>query len=179
MSKQQFAALPKDERVLLLLMGQALNQVSVFLKLLTFSMNKDPDNEVEARLSAAQSHILLRILLGTLFEAWEMICAHKSVIERYLPDIDEDGRKCYDILVDNFSSSNLLCRLRNNFSFHYPNSKVVERTFKSIPEDEEGWEWYLSYTNTNSFYFPSEHIMTYGVINEAKDKSSQTAAWVR
>ena len=32
-SKKQISALPKDERVLLLLMRHALNQISVFLKL--------------------------------------------------------------------------------------------------------------------------------------------------
>jgi hypothetical protein len=176
MSKQQFGALAKDERVLLLLMGHALNQISVFLKLVTFSMNNDPKNEIESRLSAAQSHILLRVLFGTLFEAWKMICDHKPIIDRYLPDIDDDGKRCYDALVKSFDNSKLLYKLRNNFSYHYPNSKVVERTFRSVPDGEEGWEWYLSYSNTNSFYFPSEHIMTYGVINEAKDKSSQYAA---
>jgi hypothetical protein len=177
MSKKQLGALPKDERVLLLLMGQALNQISVFLKLATFSMNNDPENEIEARLSPAQSHILLRVLFGTLFEAWKLICDHKLIVERYLPDVDDEGKQSYNTLVKYFSNSKLLYKLRNNFSYHYPNAKVVERTFKSVPDGEEGWEWYLSHTNTNSFYFPSEHIMTYGVMNEAKNKTSQQAAF--
>jgi hypothetical protein len=176
MSKKQLAELPKDERVLLLLMGQALNQINVFWKLGTFSTNYTPDNEIECRLSAAQSHIILRALFGTVFEAWKMICSHRKIVEKYLFSIDDEGRSSYDFLQKYFSNSKLLDKLRNNFSYHYPNAKVVEKTFNSVPENEEGWEWYLSHTNTNSFYFPSEHIMTYGVMNEAKDKSSQQAA---
>jgi len=57
-----------------------------------------------------------------------------------------------------------------------PNAKVVERTFNSIPENEEGWEWYLSATNTNSFYFSCELIIGYGVLNLASNKISQQAA---
>jgi len=176
MSKQKLAELPRGERVLLLLMGQAANQINVFWKLATFSTNHTPANEIECRLSAAQSHILLRALFGTVFEAWNMICIHKHIVEKYLPHIDDDGRSGYNFLQKYFSNSKRLDNLRHNFSYHYPNAKVVERTFKSVPDNEEGWEWYLSHTNTNSFYFPSEHIMTYGVMNEAKDKSSQQTA---
>jgi hypothetical protein len=53
-SKKQLATLPKEERGLLLLMGHSLNQISVFLKLFTFSSNKDPEHPIEERISAAQ-----------------------------------------------------------------------------------------------------------------------------
>jgi hypothetical protein len=41
-SKEQFRTLPKDGRALLMLMGHALNQIAVLIKLVTFSSNKDP-----------------------------------------------------------------------------------------------------------------------------------------
>lgn len=176
MSKQRLAELPEGERVLLLLMGQALNQINVFWKLATFSTNHTPDNEIECRLSAAQSHIILRALFGTVFEAWKLICRYQHIIDKYLSCTDDEGTASYEYLLHYFNNTKLLDKLRNNFSYHYPNAKMVEKTFKSVPDNEEGWEWYLSHTNTNSFYFPSEHIMTYGVMNEAKDKSSPQTA---
>jgi len=141
-------------------MGHSLNQISVFLKLFTFSSNKDPIHPIEERISAAQSHIILRILFGILLESWNVICNNKTLVQKYMPDIDEDGQKSYETLETYFQKSSLLYKLRNNFSYHLPNAKVVEKTFNSIPENEDGWEWYLSTHNTNSFYFSSDLIMT-------------------
>jgi hypothetical protein len=175
-SKKQLSTLPTDERVLLLLMGQGLNQISIFLKLFTFSSNNDPPNAIEGRISAAQSHIILRVLFGVLLEVWNAICDNRVIVERYMIDLDEDGKRSYTTLIEYFSKSSLLYQLRNNFSFHLPNAKIVERTFKSIPANEDGWDWYLSSTNTNSFYLSSDLIMTYGIINLATNKTSPDVA---
>jgi hypothetical protein len=174
-SKKQISTLPKDERVLLLLMGHALNQISVFLKLFSFSSNKDPAHPIEGRVSAAQSHIILRVLSGVLLEAWNVICTNKPIIDRYMPEIDDDGQKSYKTLEEYFQKSSLLYKLRNNFAYHLPNAKVVEKAFNSIPENED-WEWYLSFHNTNSFYFSCELIMGYGILNLARNKTSPDAA---
>jgi hypothetical protein len=157
-------------------MGHALNQISVFLKLFQFSANNDPQHPIEGRVSAAQSHIILRVLFGVLHEAWKVICENKVVVDKYMPNIDDDGKKSYTTLETYFRKSSLLYKLRNNFSYHMPNTKVVEKTFNSIPENEDGWEWYLSPTNTNTFYFSSDLIMTYGIRNFASNKTSPEAA---
>jgi hypothetical protein len=98
------------------------------------------------------------------------------IVDRYMPDIDEEGQQSYTALDSYFQKSSLIYKLRNNFSYHLPNVKVVEKTFNSIPENEEGWEWYLSSTNTNSFYFSSDLIMTYGILNLSTNKTSPDAA---
>src|SRR6516162_5920032 len=115
-SKEQLRTLPKDERVLLLLMGHILNQISVFLKLFSFSSNNDPPNPIEGRISAAQSHIILRVLFGVLLEAWNAICDNRVIVERYMIDLDEDGKRSYTALIEHFSKASLLYQLRNNFS---------------------------------------------------------------
>jgi hypothetical protein len=114
-SKKQLSTLPKDERALLLLMGHGLNQISVFLKLFTFSANKDPKNLIEGRVSAAQSNIILRVLFGVLLEVWNVIRDNKMIVDRYMPDIDENGKKSYNTLDEYFQKSSLLYKLRNNF----------------------------------------------------------------
>jgi hypothetical protein len=54
--------------------------------------------------------------------------------------------------------------IRNNYLYHYPNDKNVEKAFEAIPEDEP-WEWYLSHANTNSMYLSSELVLGYGMMN--------------
>lgn len=92
-----------------------------------------------------------------------------------MPEIDDDGQQSYKTLEEYFQKSSLLYKLRNNFAYHLPNAKVVEKVFNSIPENED-WEWYLSPHNTNSFYFSCELIMGYGVLNLARNKASPDAA---
>src|SRR5215470_1378540 len=95
-TKEQFRALPKDERALILLMGHALNQIAVLVKLVTFSTNKDPEDAIEGRVSAAQSQIILRFLFGTIVETWEFVRAdNQKIIGRYLPILGENGAESY------------------------------------------------------------------------------------
>jgi hypothetical protein len=73
LSKERFEAIPKDERVLFLLLGYAANQITMFRKLLIFSSNKTPDDEVEQRIFGAQTQMLARFLIGIEHEAWKLI----------------------------------------------------------------------------------------------------------
>src|SRR5882724_12451394 len=90
---EQFRTLPKDERALILLMGHALNQIAVLVKLVTFSTNKSPEDPIEGRVSAAQSQIVLRFLFGTLVEIWQFLrrAGNQKIIGQYLSTLDKDG----------------------------------------------------------------------------------------
>jgi len=169
-SKQQFQALPRDERALVFMAGHILNQISVFMKLVRFSTSKDPVDPIEARCSAAQSQLILRCLVGVLAEAWEFLrrSQNQKIIGRYLNDIGNDGKTSYAKLKKHFGRSGLLHKLRNNYLYHYPNLQELEKAFEWIPEDEE-WEWYLSDANTNSFYFSCELVLGYGIMSATSE----------
>jgi len=173
-SKEQFRALPKDERALILLMGHALNEISVLIKLVTFSTNHGPEDPIEGRVSAAQSQVILRFLFGTVVEIWEFLRrpANQKIIGRYLPVLDKDGSESREKLRRYFGRSNVFYNIRNKFSYHYPNIGEIERGFEAVPEDDEGlpWEWYLSETTTNSFYFSCEMAVGFGVITQVEDE---------
>jgi hypothetical protein len=128
-------------------------------------MSKDPTDPIEARLSAAQSQIILRCLIGVFVEAWEFIRrpVNQKIIGVYLNDLEDDGANEYDKLKKHFGKSGLLYKLRNDFLYHYPKVDELETGFSWIPEDEE-WEWYLSEANTNSFYFSCELALGYGIM---------------
>ena len=165
-SKKQFQSVPSDERALLFVAGHVLNQVSVFIKLVRFSTNSDPTNPIEERVSAAQSQLILRCLIGVLVEAWEFIRRpmNQKIIGNYLKDVDDDGRTSYDKLKKQFGKSGLLYNLRNDFLYHYPKPAALDKAFESIPADED-WEWYLAEANTNSFYFSCELAIGYGIMS--------------
>ena len=180
-SREQFRTLPQDERALILLMGHALNQIAVLVKLVTFSTNKDPEDAIEGRVSAAQSQIILRFLFGTIVETWEFVrrADNQKIIGRYLPILGENGAESYKKLRTYFGRSNLLYKLRNNFSYHYPSAEQIEQGFDAIPPDDQGlpWEWYLSETNTNSFYFSCEMTVGFGVIMQVQGEPNAMAAF--
>jgi hypothetical protein len=49
--KDRLRAMPKEERALFFLLGYAANQITLFSKLVTFSVNKTPSDSVEQQIS--------------------------------------------------------------------------------------------------------------------------------
>jgi hypothetical protein len=58
--KERLGAMPKNERVLLLLLGYVSNQLSMLQKLLTFATNRTPAKELEQHATGAQTQMLVR-----------------------------------------------------------------------------------------------------------------------
>jgi hypothetical protein len=174
-SKAQFRTLPPKERAMVLVCCHILNQVGVLFKLVRFSTNHDPEDSVEGNASGTQSQIILRFLIAVLSEACVYFEDRQDLIEQYLPDIHEEGREAYDKVQGFFDKKGLLRMIRNNYLYHYPNDKNVEKAFEAIPEDDP-WEWYLSHANTNSMYLSSELVLSYGMMN-ATGKSTTAEAF--
>jgi hypothetical protein len=178
-TKEQFRTLPKDERALLLLMGHALNQIAVLVKLVIFSTNKDPEDPIEGRVSAAQSQVILRFLFGAVVETWEFLRRpdNQKIIGSYLPALDKDGAATHEELNRYFGSSNLLSNMRNKFSYHFPHTDEIEQGFEAVPDDDNlPWEWYLLETNSNSFYFSCEMAVGFGAVSQVRGEPTLMAA---
>ena len=62
--KDRLRALPKDERVLLLLLGYVSNQVLMLQKLLIYATRLDPKDEVEQHATGVQTQMLVRIAVS-------------------------------------------------------------------------------------------------------------------
>jgi hypothetical protein len=178
-TKEQFRTLPKEERALLLLMGHAMNQIAVLKKLVILSTNKDPADPIEGRVSAAQSQIVLRILTGAVAETWIFLRkpVNQKIIGSYLSLLGEDGIAAREELNKYFGRSNLLYNMRNKFAYHFPSPDEVEQGFHAVPDDDDlPWEWYISDTNTNSFYFSCEMAVGFGAIIQVQGETSLMAA---
>jgi hypothetical protein len=94
--KECLGAMPKNERVLLLLLGYVSNRLSMLQKLLTFATNRTPAKELEQHATGAQTQMLVRLTVGALNEAWELVRTRfieTTMAKDYLNLLDPSGRK--------------------------------------------------------------------------------------
>jgi hypothetical protein len=175
--KSRLREIPANERNLLLLASHAVNQISVLRKILVFSVNYESDREIENTLSAGQSQTILRLLVGALAEAWEMVRRsenQKLIGTDYINIMDADGVARYDDLKKHFGESNLLHKLRNTIAYHHPSPEEMEAAFEDVPEDED-WAWYPSITINNSFYLASDMVISPGILRATGERDTAKA----
>lgn len=72
-TKERLKQLTKEERTFLLLLGYTANQITVLWKLIIFSTNQTPNDPVEQRITGAQTQILVRQIIGVLWETWVLV----------------------------------------------------------------------------------------------------------
>jgi hypothetical protein len=167
--KDRICAMPKQERVLLLLLGYVSNQLSMLQKLLTFATNRTPVSELEQHASGAQTQMLVRITIGALNEAWELVTKRfikTSFAADYLMQLDQAGKDAFEALKRQFGGSNLLNKVRNNYGYHYPDNDKVDKAFVSICNDIELGgllNLYFSNHGFNSLFFMSDLVFMQGI----------------
>ena len=131
-SKDQFRTLPPEERALVLILGHALNQIGVFVKLVRFSSNKNSSEPTEQLVSAAQTQIIIRILYGVLVEAWEAIRTNYKIIGlKYYPLMEDAGQDAWVELKKHFGRSKLLHN-RNRKHPASPRSPLIRARARPI-----------------------------------------------
>jgi len=72
-TKDQLGKMTPSERGLLLLLGHGSNQVNVLWKLVIVSTNRMPTDPIDARVSGAQTQIIVRMMIGVLREVWRLV----------------------------------------------------------------------------------------------------------
>jgi hypothetical protein len=75
LTKARLAAMPIAERTALLLLGHAANEINVLSKLILMSRKQPPAIQLVDHVEAAQTFVVMRLLIGKLHEAWEMFKA--------------------------------------------------------------------------------------------------------
>lgn len=168
-SKADFAGMPPGERALIFLAGQTVNQLNVWLKLIRLSSSFESASEVENKLSAAQTHILLRALFGTLHEAWVWQTRKDMgpLIASYLPKLPVDSQAARKTLSKRLANGGTMDALRNGYSFHSPTTAMLDETFAAMPEDED-WSWYVTDEYSSTLMLSCETVLGYGVAGEGR-----------
>jgi len=179
--KERLRAMPKDERVLLLLLGYALNQLSMLQKLLTFATNRTPVKELEQHATGAQTQMLVRLTVGALNEAWELVRTRfieTTMAKDYLNRLDAGGQEAFGALKRQFGGSNLLNKIRKNYAFHYPRSDDVDTAFESICNDPELGgllNLYFSTHGFNSLFLLSDLVFIQGIAEKSGEPDLDAA----
>jgi hypothetical protein len=170
--KERLRAMPKNERVLLLLLGYVSNQLSMLQKLLTFATNITPAEELEQHASGAQTQMLVRLTVGALNEAWELVRTRfieTTMAKDYLSRLDEAGREAFTSLKRQFGGSNLLSQIRKNYAFHYPSSDDVDQALDAICDNDELsrlLNLYFSRHGFNSLFLISDLVFMQGIAHK-------------
>ena len=72
LTKARLAAMPAAERTALLLLGHASNEINVLSKLILMARKQPPAIQLVDHVEAAQTFVVMRLLIGKLHEAWEL-----------------------------------------------------------------------------------------------------------
>jgi hypothetical protein len=145
------------------------NQIIMLQKLLIFSCNRKPTDPIDDRLSGLQTEMLLRLMMGAVFEVWLLIekrFAGRPIGRDYQELLDPEGQKALAGLKKQFGSSNLLATIRNNFAFHFPNEKEVEDAFAIAFDDQnfdEEWNLYFARNKFNSSYMLCDVVFVHAL----------------
>ena len=174
-SKAQLAQLTQEERALVVLLGNAANQLAVFWKLVYFSTNDvgKQNDTAQQLVQGGQTQILVRQTVGIAYEAWMVIQTRflqKPLGREYQSLLSPEGIGALNNLKRYFGSKNPIYTIRNHFAFHHPESVDVENDFQnamSDPDLDPEWNWYLTEQSINTFYFLSDLVISQGMARAA------------
>jgi hypothetical protein len=181
--KEKLRAMPDGERALLILLGYAANQLNFFSKLVIFSTNQDGHGEPEQTLSAAQTQMALRVVIGVLNEAWRLIHSRfmgAPYAKEYTPLLDQAGAEAFTRLKQEMDASDgLFAKLRGSWIFHHPDTPDLTTAFEDAatnPEWQQFAYWFFSHSNYNSFYLASELVTLHGILKIVGENRSDRGA---
>ena len=161
--------MPKDERVLLLLLGYAANQLSMFQKLLSFAAHRTTDTEVVQHAEAVQTQMLLRLMVGALNEAWKLVRTRfieNPLSKDYIDRLEPAGRQALEALKNQFRGESFINVVRNTYGFHFPTSDETEVAFEAALKDHDSddlWSLYFSQHGFNCLFLLSDLIVLHGI----------------
>jgi hypothetical protein len=141
LGRTQLAAMPEAERVLLLLLAHASNEINVSSKLILMMRKDDPISPILDHVEVGQTFILMRLLIGKLHEAWELfknrVQSNRSIATTSIPRLRTEAAAALQALNRHFGAGSALTAIRNQISFHYSDEEnITERNFQQLAEGE-------------------------------------------
>ena len=170
LGKEGLEKLNDEERAAVLLIGHSCNQINVLQKIIMVMLS-NPTGEVKIVeiVEAGQCLIILRLLIGKLHEAGELFRIRfqrsKHMREKILSQLDKKTTANIKTLNKEFGNKSALTSIRNSFSFHSADKyNLVEASFHRIDRNES-WEFYLSPSPANVFYYACGLVVTRAAID--------------
>jgi hypothetical protein len=169
--KEQLQKLTASERSLFLLLGYTSNQINTLWKLVIVATNDGTKDSVEEKVSAAQTQIFVRLLIGIMREALKLIEKRflgSTIGKKYVPLLSTHAAQALDRLKKRFGVPDKLVVIRDNFAFHHPSFDDMEAAFQlAVKSDGDDTDWcmYLNDGLLNTFFFASDHVLVHGMAN--------------
>ena len=136
--KKELVKMTPEERGMFLLLGHLSNQVNVLWKTVIVALNREPAEPIDAKVSAAQAQILVRITVGLLWEGWRLVekrLLGSKLGAEYVSLLDANAKAALENLKRRFGSSGTLAKVRNSYSFHYPDLDDLEAAFQQAAKE--------------------------------------------
>jgi hypothetical protein len=158
-------------RRLFLLLGYASNQINTLWKLVVVTTNEGEKDPVEEKVSAAQTQIFVRLLIGIMREALKLIEKRflgSPLGKEYAPRLSTLATEALNRLKKRFGTPDKFVVIRDNFAFHHPSLDDMEAAFQlAVKSDGDDTDWcmYLNSALLNTFFFASDFVLVHGMAN--------------
>jgi hypothetical protein len=174
-SAKKILQVPMTERVFLVYAGHMFNEVNILNRLIHFSNKAKTDTRIEREAKFAQLSILLRLIVGKLWESWE--CLEKIYFSTVLHKVygkhfDQNTLQALNVLKTHFGKKSLLNTIRNKFAFHYSIDET--RTWLNKPT-KHSWVFNLGEEYGNTLFTYSEDVVMYTALEMINTKSPKRA----
>jgi hypothetical protein len=137
-TKAQFMTLPRAERELLIRIGLAQNDLLMMQRFWGALYYRNPKSVSATEAHAVQQVTFLLIIVGQLFEALEIFrkrfLSHK-ISRTYLKLFNARQNEAVAKLKAALGKSNLIASIRNDFAFHYHDSRPLSSFMASLKPD--------------------------------------------
>ena len=189
-SGTKLSSIPEDERVFFIQAARLANDLSFLHKLLYFASGKS-EIEEEQRGLFTQHLFVARMLVGTLYEGWEMfrnsffnkleLENESSVAKRYEPLLKESVKSDLQELKQYLNRKNsIIKKIRHQFAYHYDKNKIREELSLVCPESH--YDIYLAKAHGNSLYGIAQEITgqaLFGLIKDIEKVDNNEEAYER
>jgi len=179
--KEQLQKLTAGERSLFLLLGYTSNQINTLWKLVIVATNEGTKDPVEEKVSAAQTQIFVRLLIGIMREALKLIEKRflgSTLGKDYVPILSTAATEALDRLKKRFGAPDKFVVIRDNFAFHHPSLDDMEAAFQlAVKSDGDDTDWcmYLDNALLNTFFFASDFVLVHGMANAMSEANVNEA----
>jgi hypothetical protein len=163
--------LTAGERSLFLLLGHASNQINTLWKLIIVATNEGTKDPVDEKVSAAQTQIFVRLLIGIMREALKLVEKRflgSPLGKEYIPRLSPQATEAFDRLKKRFGAPDKFVVIRDNFAFHHPTLDDMEAAFqRAVKSDGDDTDWcmYVNDALLNTFFFASDFVLVHGMAN--------------
>lgn len=163
----QLAAMPENERILLVQFAHLSNCISMLYKYVFYTATPPSSEPIIEEEFAAQHYFFIRIFAGILNEGWN--CIEESYCERELSlkykDKIESGNESFKFLEKYFKEKNTIRTIRNKFSFHFDRDTIKNMFNKNNGFHDNTLNIYSAKGIGNSLFNFSENIIAWSMLH--------------